>query len=61
MIGGLCGVADNLVITDGVAVSPVSFIFKSITKQVNTGFCTADARGEWLKASATYKKLSKKD
>ena len=62
MIGGLCGVADNLVITDGVTVSPVSFIFKSINKAGKySGSAPLMPRGEWLKASATYKKLSKKD
>ena len=62
MIGGLCGVADNLVITDGVTVSPVSFIFKSINKAGKySGSAPLMPRGEWLKASATYKKFSKKD
>ncbi len=62
MIGGLCGVADNLIITDGVTVSPVSFIFKSINKAGKySGSAPLMPRGEWLKASATYKKLSKKD
>jgi UDP-3-O-[3-hydroxymyristoyl] glucosamine N-acyltransferase len=62
MIGGLCGVADNLVIADRVTVSPVSFIFKSIKKAGKySGSAPLMPRGEWLKASATYKKLSKKD
>ena len=62
MIGGLCGVADNLVIADGVTVSPVSFIFKSINKAGKySGSAPLMPRGEWLKALATYKKLSKKD
>ena len=62
MIGGLCGVADNLVIADGVTVSPVSFIFKSINKAGKySGSAPLMPRREWLKASATYKKLSKKD
>ena len=62
MIGGLCGVADNLVITDGVTVSPVSFIFKSINKAGKySGSAPLMPRGDWLKASANYKKLSKKD
>ena len=62
MIGGLCGVADNLIIADGVTVSPVSFIFKSINKAGKySGSAPLMLRGDWLKASANYKKLSKKD
>tara|TARA_S200000501_G_scaffold108954_1_gene102244 strand:- start:660 stop:1607 length:948 start_codon:yes stop_codon:yes gene_type:complete len=61
MIGGLCGIADNLVITNGVIVSPVSFISKSINKSGKySGSAPLMQRNDWLKASAAYKKISKK-
>ena len=62
MIGGLCGIADNLVITDQVIVSPVSFISKSIKKSGKySGSAPLMPRKDWLKASASYKQISKKD
>ena len=57
MIGGLCGIVDNIEIVDEVIIHPMSFVTNNIkNKGVYSGGPVLMEHKDWLKKSVTLRK-----